>query len=454
MYNPFIVKIPNSKNLKSLEKLDSQVIFSSTINQPLFSNGFHYFIHRTKDAMEITNKLQSKEKFYLIVSPFEHKTPDWKNDLTNVTKKYLDINKNNEPKILSRAFYKMWEILNYFDLAREKNHTHAAIAEGPGAFIQAVIKYREKFGFENNSDKSFGVTIHPENGNYIEMGKQFMSYYENKKPGMLNIHKTYNQATAKKYKSRDNGDITDVKTISNFKKDIKKTKKYADLVTADGGFEWENENYQEQEAYLLVLGEIVAALRVQAKGGTFVLKLFETFTDVTIKMIMICSMFYEESFIFKPFFSRSSNSERYLVCKGFKYDQTKDKKFLESELSILENVLSSMNSNSFVMDIFQNLEIDQNIKNTFRFLNIKIANTQQIMINKIVLYIKGNNYFGDEFHNYKDEQMKAVNWWVNNFFPPKDKHNEKLSNNKKELDKVIFYNTKEIENFSKELIAN
>ena len=54
-----------------------------------------------------------------------------------------------------------------------------------------------------------------------------------------------------KYKSRDNGDITDVKTISNFKRDIKKNKKYANLVTADGGFEWNNENYQEQEAYRL-----------------------------------------------------------------------------------------------------------------------------------------------------------------------------------------------------------
>ena len=50
------------------------------------------------------------------------------------------------------------------------------------------------------------------------MGKQFMSYYDNKFPGLLNIHKTYPKKTAAKYKSRDNGDITDVKTISNFKR--------------------------------------------------------------------------------------------------------------------------------------------------------------------------------------------------------------------------------------------
>ena len=51
-------------------------------------------------------------------------------------------------------------------------------------------------------------------------------------------------------------------------------------MTADGGFRWNDENYQEQEAYILIFGEIVAALRIQAKGGHFVLKLFESFTDL------------------------------------------------------------------------------------------------------------------------------------------------------------------------------
>ena len=72
-----------------------------------------------KHAMAITNKLESKEKFYLIVSPFEHRTPDWKEDLNSRTKKYFGLTKE-EPRILSRAFYKMWEIMMYFNLANEK----------------------------------------------------------------------------------------------------------------------------------------------------------------------------------------------------------------------------------------------------------------------------------------------------------------------------------------------
>ena len=63
--------------------------------------------------------------------------------------------------------------------------TYAALAEGPGAFIQAVINYRLKLGPGIKNDKIFGVTIHPEKGKYIEMGKQFMGFYNNKVPGFL-----------------------------------------------------------------------------------------------------------------------------------------------------------------------------------------------------------------------------------------------------------------------------
>ena len=169
---------------------------------------------------------------------------------------------------------------------------------------------------------------------------------------------------------------------------------------------------------------------------------------------MIASSFYEEAYIFKPFFSRPSNSERYLVVKGFKYDQSKDKKFLESQLSILEEILEKMNTDMFPMDIFADLNVSDNVKNQFRFANINIANTQQIMINKIVLYIKGNNYFGEKYHGYLDDQKKAINWWINTFYPDKNGYKESLKKNTKELERMVSYNMKEIENFSKTIIAS
>ena len=452
MNKPFVFKLPICKNNDFIDKEDKLVRLSNYIQKPSFELGFQYFLHRTKNGMGIVNNLKTKSKFYYVVNPFEHFISDYENDVSNYSKKYFNI-KKNDPKVLSRAFYKMWEIIMSFDLIPDSKITYAALAEGPGSFIQAVIHFKEKFLSGIKNDKIFGVTIHEEDGSNLEMGKQFISYYNKNFPEVLNIHKTYNESDALKYKSRDNGDITKVKTISNFKKDILKSKKYADLVTADGGFIWDDELNQEQESYLLIFGSIVAALRVQNKNGSFVLKIFESFTMVTLKMLYILSSFYSEIYIHKPYFSRSSNSEKYVVCKGFKYDQKKDSKILDKKIKKLEELLEKINVDLYVNDIFENLELPKDFINTFKFLNIEIANVQQIMINKIITFIKEDNYYGEKFHNYRAKQIEATKFWIEKFYP------ENKSNFKKVRDSIIKevkeryeYNNSEINTFVKVLI--
>lgn len=444
-YKPFIIEIPigSSSVLKKDKPKNSDFILSKIISYPLFSLGYHSFLHRTKNAMEITKRPELKNKLHYVVNPFEHRINNHKEDLNSITKEYFNMTKD-DPNIMSRAFYKMWEMIYYFDLASKEDLTYAALAEGPGSFLQAVLKFREKFNFDMNKDRYFGVTIHSENGKNIEMGKQFMNYYNKTYPELLNIHKTYTREKAMKYKSRSNGDLTEVKTISLFKKEINKTKKYADLVTADGGFDWDNENYQEQEAYMLILGEIIGALRVQNKDGNFVLKLFETFTLSSLKMIYLLSSFYEKVYICKPLFSRESNSEKYLICKGFKYDQKKDSKKLDERIAKLENILENLSNEIYLQDIFPDLTLPKEYIDMFRYINIFIANKQQIMINKIVTYIKNSNFFGEEYHNFKDEQVKATKWWTEKFYTEKyEKYNM--------VNDISNYNSKETDRFVKDI---
>jgi 23S rRNA U2552 (ribose-2'-O)-methylase RlmE/FtsJ len=449
MIKEFAYKIPNGEN-NNLNKNNVIVKSSNFINKPQINLGFQYFLHRTKNSMSITKKISAKNKFYYVVNPYEHRINDYKDDLNNISKQYFNVNESS-PKILSRAFYKLWEILLVFDLANEEKLTYAALAEGPGAFIQSVIHYRKKF-YNNKKDRYFAVTIHPEKGKFIEMGKKFLNYYNEDNPKLLRIHKTYPIKKTLKHTSRDNGDLTQVKTIQNFKKDVLKSKKYANLVTADGGFEWNDENFQEQEAYRLVMGQIVSALRVQAKNGTFVLKLFESFTEVTLKMLYILSSFYEENYIYKPYYSRESNSEKYIICKKFKYDQVKDSKVLEDKLQSMELILENMNTKGYIYDILPNLKLPEEFRSTFRYLNISIANRQQIMINKLVTYIKENNYYGEKYHNYKNDQIESTKNWVSEYYP-KDK--KILTNKIKELASQLKtktnFNESEIKLFNKKL---
>lgn len=453
MINPHVYDIKENFTKNDLEKLSDEVLYGDTINEPNIDLGFIYFLRRKKDETEIFNRLDSK--FYYIVNPYEHINTDYEDNLTNITKDYLKM-KKNEPKILSRAFYKFWEIMFVFDLANQKKLNYAGLAEGPGAFIQAVIHYRKLF-HDIKKDRIYGVTIHPEGKNSISMAKQFLGHYNKDNSKLVKIHKTYSRKKILEYnkknkdsdnfKARDNGDITKVATISNFKKTVSKSD--LNLVSGDGGFVWNDENYQEMEAYLLVFGQMVAALKVQEKSGDFVLKIFETFTFVSLKMIYVISHFYKECYIYKPYYSRSSNSEKYIVLKDFIYDRKKDSKFLEDKLKLFESILEKMPNGNFVFDIFPNLNLPKSFVNKFIYLNTKIANDQQIMINKILTYIKSNNYFGEMYHKYKDEQQQSTGKWVENYYPTSKKdYTDKIKELKKELSKKINYNNSEIKLFA------
>jgi cap1 methyltransferase len=429
-YKPFIFKLNNLDVSTIYDSTD--VIKSSNINQPLFSLGFHSFIHRTKSAMAITEKLETKNKFYYVVNPFEQSINDYKEDIEHISNTFL-----NNPQILSRAFYKMWEMLYIFDIGKSNNKesmTMVGLAEGPGSFIQAFVEFREKY-YDPSKDTVYGLTINSNNTAHInkEMVENINKRYDN----MISVLKTNSKQT--KTKSLvSNGDLTKPETIEFLKENVKQK---ADLVTADGGFEWKNENYQEQEAYTLILGEIIGALSIQAKGGSFVLKVFETFTHTTIKLIYLLSSFYEETYLYKPFFSRATNSEKYIICKGFKYNDVE-----QSKMKKLLDCLKKCETKEFINDIFPKFILSNEDVNIFKYININIANTQQIMINNLIVYIKSNNYFGDSYHNYRDLQMKANKWWISNFFT------EKLNEKSTLVKDIIRYNESEINLFVKKLV--
>lgn len=431
MYKAFIIEIPSGDN-DFLSKSKNKLELSSVINQPQLKLGFHYFLHRTKNSMEITNNYKNN-KFYLVVNEFEHKINN-NDDISKYTKTFFSL---KDVPILSRAFYKMWEILFIFDLFDNKKEsiTVGTLAEGPGSFLQAILLFREKFGKGYKKDKYNAVTLYTKNN--LELDTKFLKKYGSVLTNLKTVEKPKN-------KNETNGDLTSINTSNLFKKQF--NNKYADLVTADGGFVWNNENYQEQEAYRLILGEIIAALKIQKKDGAFVLKIFETFTDTSLKILYILTSFYKENYIHKPFFSRPSNSEKYVICKGFKYDQDKDKKILEEKISSLEYILEN-SKEKFIRNIYSDLKLPKEFTDRFTFLNINIANKQQIMINKIITYIKNNDYFGDDYHTFISNQIKASKWWLSIFYNLKSKVEfDKII--KKEIDD----NNKDLNNFRKELI--
>lgn len=438
-YNPLIFDL-SSLDTTNIIGSNFDVQFSNNICFPEVRLGFHHFIHQAKDKMEAVEEFSGRKKIYLVTSLFE-KNIDYKEktdngiDFTSIDngiKSLIKSIKPDFPPLLNRAFLKMWEMLVEFDLIPESdNFTSSHLAEGPGSFIQATILFRElqaKLGKIKscNKDNYYGVTLHSDH-EHLLMHEDFIKYFSKEPHKRLHIMETksikelrdlYGGGKSFSGGLITNGDLTKLNTIKQFAggKDVESFTKPSDLVTSDGGFDWKRENLQEQEAYRLIFSEIVTALKVQKDGGNFVIKIFESYTKITIKMIELLRQLYLTVYIAKPFTSRISNSEKYLVCKGFK------KSLCTSKLiSKLEEQIQVMNKNEQyqILDIFTDIKLSDSIYRAYNKINSELLIKQYTGINNIIKFINLDNYNGIEFNDFLDKQIIAAYFWNEMFLEPK-----------------------------------
>jgi 23S rRNA U2552 (ribose-2'-O)-methylase RlmE/FtsJ len=406
--SPIIEKI--YINDENIIKFKENPRFDNIINLPKFNLGFHHFLHANKEKTSILNEFKGKKKVYLVANNYEINIDDYNEGINDVARIYFEL--NEKQNIINRSFYKLWEIYILFsDIINTKKAINTAhIAEGPGSFIQATSLYRKKFCKKYyKDDKYFGITIHDEINDFNEL---FIKQH-NKIVDNITIHKTHNITNDKIKINKDNGDITNLITINNFYNTIKsKNVSKIDLITADGGFEWKNENTQEQELYSLLISEIIIALKIQKNGGNFICKIYELFTNITMKLLCILSQLYSNIYIIKPFTSRLSNSEKYIVCCGF------NEKKIEQYVQKLENILTMINNNPnlFLCEIFPEFNLSEKFTESIIDVNVLLSNLQYKKINQIITFINDNNFHGKQYVEYKEKQIDCSKKWIQKFF--------------------------------------
>ena len=207
-------------------------------------------------------------------------------------------------KPLSRSYFKMVEIINTFKLLNKYNNEIKTfhLAEGPGGFIEAIANMRK-----NKNDSYVGITL---------INKHSTIPNWNKCKDVMKKHKNI----ALEYGSDDTGDILSPDNLSYC---FQKYKNSMDIITADGGFDFSSDfNNQEKLACNLIFAEICFAILTQKKGGNFIIKFFDIFTLASVDLLYILSCFYTNIAITKPCTSRTANSEKYIVCENFKFDDT------------------------------------------------------------------------------------------------------------------------------------
>lgn len=440
-YIPIIIQLETHDNLD----ITSDIYFENTICQSLLSLGFTSNVHMCKNKLELPFMLKQKDKKYLVTNKFEHiiygnNKKENIDDIETLTSKFFKI--NTKDVMFNRAFVKLYEMIVMFDLIPLDipNFVSIHLAESPGSFFQCSVLYRDRFGNNkiSKNDKYHCISIYSENSHVPTFSKSMIDYYNEEKPRRLFIHKTYPLKETLN-NDLDNGDLTNPKTIINFSNEIKNK---AHFITADGGFETNNENLQEQETFVLILGQIIAAIKNQENNGHFVLKIFESYTNLLAKIIYILCGLYKEVYIMKPLTSRKSNSEKYIICKYFKYGK---KKAQQNNIEkILFEYLEKMykNKNQYVHDFSSNINIPQNMLILIATLNNEIYLRQYESINEYVTFVKNNKQFTDEYNKYINDQKNAAKYWASIYL--NDNHN-KIYEMKNDI--ISFFN-----NISKNLL--
>jgi len=260
--------------------------------------------------------------------------------------------------VISRAYFKLYEMIYNEPLINFENLNCFFICEAPGGFIECITDIRRKKNLRTN---------------YISISKLDTSIKYDR----------YLEESNLMY-----GDITCINLIESTILTVMSRFEYGlDLITADGGFDIKNYNGQEQVTSQLLLCEIYTALNTQKKGGMFIIKFFDMFTHNSIMYYYILSAFYECIRIIKPKTSRNCNSERYLICYNMHELTLDHKKLLES----LKNIIINYKTNNTV--IFPNFIINKIVKNKLKIFNNLIVYEQIKTINESIKMVNSKNFY-------------------------------------------------------------
>ena len=121
--------------------------------------------------------------------------------------------------------------------------------------------------------------------------------------------------------------------------------------------------------------------------------------------------FYNKVYLLKPNTSRYANSERYVVCKHFKYSNTH---FLYNKFS---DILKSMNNNpSKKINSILNINIPYLYINRIEEYNAILGQQQIEIIKQTIQLINNEGYNRNEkIENYKKNNIfKCIQWCIKN----------------------------------------
>jgi len=295
--------LPHISNI--LEPSNIVLTLDKDINNKICKTTHKYLSSLKKEIEEHTNKWDIYKKYTNTYEYIHTQIPSFKHSIS----KY---------KPVSRSYFKFIEIAHLFDILPDNRFSISSfhLCEGPGGFIEAISNLHT-----NTKNKYYGMTLIGNDENIPGWKKNAKLLKNNP-----NIHLEYG--------ADGTGNIINKQ---NYIQTVQKHKNTMNIITGDGGFDFSsNFNNQENMSSKLILTQILYALSLQSYNGHFILKIFDIFFKSTLEYIYILNLFYEKVYIFKPQTSRLANSEKYIICKSFKFTSSKD------YINVFSNIINKL----------------------------------------------------------------------------------------------------------------
>ena len=367
---------------KKLLFSDIELVFSNDITNNISKTSYSYLSNLKKEIEKHTDKWDVYKKYTNTYEYIHSQIPNYKNSVSR-------------HKPLSRSYFKFIEIANIFNLMVFDNENIKTfhLCEGPGGFIEAILNMRN-----NENDKYHGMTLINEDENtpgwkksmkFLKANKNVIIENGKDETGNILNHENYNYL------------LNDKKYMNSF-----------EIVTGDGGFDFSvNFNNQENLCNKLILCQILYAISLQKYRGTFILKIFDIFSKATVDFIYLLGLFYDKVYIHKPHTSRLANSEKYIICKNFKFKSSQE------YVSLFSSLINRVNDkdNVFIHSLLKIKIPYFFITKLEEFSNV-LCQFQINIINNTILLIKYNK---NDLKDKIDEMIKVniskcIQWCVKN----------------------------------------
>jgi 23S rRNA U2552 (ribose-2'-O)-methylase RlmE/FtsJ len=293
---------------------------------------------------------------------------------------------------ISRSYFKLWEILTDMEtsicMMDDKSPKRCAfLADAPGGFVQATLNYRTRRAKEMSvHDQHFAISLKPTNSLIPHWKLTPKFCIENR----VTLH------------SDTSGDLCDIHVVDAFTQYVGSGT--CDFVTADGGFDFSVDfNNQESLSSQLIFAEILTILKIQAKGGSCVLKIYDIHHKTTLRALFILFTFFKDMYAYKPLSSRPANSEKYIIATGFKglEETIRNVPQASSMLDALAIAVRTRCPESLNLPVPIGF-----LKSIVRFNMNYIAN-QIMSIGKTIMFIRQEKCQEDVLHT---QLRKAIKW--------------------------------------------